>query len=129
MNKWIASLAGLFGKTRADAMLDIAELKRRVDSGHGLVLDVRPAIDFSGADGHIAQALNIPVEELDGRLAELGQDRTRPIAVVCRTDKRSAQAVQLLAARGYSNARAVRGGMTAWRAQRWPLRTTTAAGA
>ncbi|MCB1727515.1 MAG: rhodanese-like domain-containing protein, partial [Gammaproteobacteria bacterium] len=60
-------------------------------------------------------------EELAGRLAELGEDPAVPIAIVCRTDRRSAKAAALLAQQGFVDARVVRGGMTAWLAQGWPV--------
>ena len=52
---------------------------------------------------------------------EVGDDPERPIAIVCRTDRRSAKAAALMARRGFADARVVRGGMTAWLAQGWPV--------
>lgn len=124
MGKFMTALRRLFGIAPTDGMLDIAELKQHVDCGQGLVLDVRPAADFNSAEGHIATAVNIPVEDLQERLSEIGPDYTRPITIVCRTDKRSSRAAALLVACGYSNARVVRGGMSAWQAKRWPVQHT-----
>ena len=79
-----------------------------------LVLDVRTAEDFFGEQGHIVGALNIPVEELQQRMDEIGDYLERPVAVVCRTDKRSAKAARLLAEGGFADVHIVRGGMTKW---------------
>jgi len=38
----------------------------------------------------------------------------RPLAIVCRTDRRSAKAAQLLTRQGFAHAHVVKGGMTAW---------------
>jgi uncharacterized membrane protein YdjX (TVP38/TMEM64 family)/rhodanese-related sulfurtransferase len=103
--------------------LDPAELEDRVarsDEGI-LVLDVRRREEFSGPLGHIAGALNIPVEELDARLAELEPYRARPIAIVCRTDRRSAQAAALLARHGFAQPLVVRGGMSEWNKRGFPV--------
>ena len=45
------------------------ELRRRVDDGDVVVLDVRPRAEYVA--GHIAGAMSIPLEELAARLAEL----------------------------------------------------------
>jgi rhodanese-related sulfurtransferase len=85
-----------------------------------LLLDVRAAADFTGEQGHIAGATNIPLEDLTNRLVELADDLERPIALVCRTDRRSAKAAALLARRGFGEVHVIEGGMTAWLASGWP---------
>jgi rhodanese-related sulfurtransferase len=86
-----------------------------------LLLDVRPASDFTGDWGHIQGARNMPVEELPQRLSELDERKQRPIRLVCRTDRHSAQAARLLAEAGFTDAQVIQGGMTAWRANGWPV--------
>lgn len=125
----VAFLPRLVSRWRQKPMLDIGTLKRRVDTVEGLVLDVRTAADFVGEQGHIAGALNLPLEELAARLGELGEDPEVPIAIVCRTDRRSAKAAALLARQGFVDARVVRGGMTAWLAQGWPVEDCTGSAA
>ena len=111
----------LIGKLRKQPMLEVDELKRRVDAGEDLlVIDVRTAADFVGEQGHLAIARNLPLEELAERLDELGDDPERPIAIVCRTDRRSAKAAALLARQGFADVHMVRGGMTAWLERGWP---------
>lgn len=63
-----------------------------------LLLDVRTPAEFS--DGHVDGALNIAVQELESRLAEL--DPARPVVVYCRSGSRSAAAARLLRDRGFS---------------------------
>jgi rhodanese-related sulfurtransferase len=83
-------------------------------------MDVRSAADCTGEQGHLSFARNLPLEELDERLYELGEDTKRHIAIVCRTDRRSAKAATLLAQRGFADVHVVRGGMTAWLERGWP---------
>jgi len=67
----VAFLPRLIGRLRQKPMLSIPQLKQRLDSGEDvLVLDVRGATDFTGEQGHIAGAINIPLEGLPARLAE-----------------------------------------------------------
>ncbi len=108
-------------KFRAKPMLDVEELKRQLDAGEEvLVLDVRGASEFTGEGGHISCALNLALEELPKRMADLEDYRQSTIRLVCRTDRRSTQAAQLLTAAGFIDAQPVRGGMTAWLAKGWP---------
>ena len=108
-------------KFRAKPMPDVDELKRQLDAGEEvLVLDVRGASEFTGEGGHISGALNLALEDLPKRMAELEDYKQSTIRLVCRTDRRSAQAAQLLTAAGFIDAQPVRGGMTAWLAKGWP---------
>ena len=52
--------------------VDTDELLRRLGDGDTLVLDVRPGSEY--AAGHLPGAVNIPLEELADRLAELPRD-------------------------------------------------------
>jgi len=86
-----------------------------------LLLDVRDTKDYRA--GHILGALNLPLGELEGRLGELEAWVDRTVAVVCRTDKRSTEAVRRLHAAGFQAPLLVRGGMRAWRRAGLPVAT------
>ena len=118
----VALLPRLVRKLRARPMLEVLDLKRELDAGKDvLLLDVRTAAEFTAHSGHIAQARNVPLEELTQRLKEFESRKQRPVRLICRTDRRSAQAAGLLAEAGFSDAQVVRGGMTAWRANGWAV--------
>jgi uncharacterized membrane protein YdjX (TVP38/TMEM64 family)/rhodanese-related sulfurtransferase len=118
----IAFLPRFVRRLRQKPMLEAAGLKRELDADADvLVLDVRPASDFSSEWGHIRGARNLPLAELPKRLAELAARKHRPIRLVCRTDRSSAQAARLLAEAGFTEAQVVRGGMRAWRENGWPV--------
>ena len=117
----VAFLPRIIGNIRRGPTIDIPELKRRIDNNSSLVLDVRTAEDFIGEQGHIKSAVNIAVEELPDRMNELTEYIERPIAIVCRTDKRSAKAALLLTEQGFHDIRVVRGGMTKWREANLPV--------
>jgi len=118
----LAFLPRLIARLRQRPMMPVTGLKAGLDAGGPLlVLDVRTAGDFDGEQGHIRGALNLPLEELPERLADLGDDPERPIVLVCRTDRRSAKAAVLLAERGFAQVQVVQGGMTAWIEHGWPV--------
>ena len=117
-----AFLPRLIGRLRERPMIEVQDLKRRLDAGEDLLLmDVRTAADFVGDQGHLIPAHNLPLEELAARLDELGDDPERTIAIICRTDRRSAKAAALLVRRGFADVHVVRGGMTAWLENGWPV--------
>jgi len=81
-----------------------------------LLIDVRTREEFAG--GHIAGAVNIPVEEIGSRLSEIPADET--VVLYCRSGNRSAQASQILNQNGYSTVYDL-GGVIAWTAAGLPL--------
>lgn len=83
--------------------------KRLVVDGATLV-DVRTPAEYSR--GHVAGAINIPVQHLSRRLAQLGDKKT-PIVVYCRSGSRSSYARSLLLKNGFSTVHDM-GRMTAW---------------
>lgn len=89
------------------------ELVSRMQEGDVTLLDVRPQEEF--ALGHLPGAINIPVGELDRRLAELPQGQE--IVAYCRGPYcvLSAEALALLRAKGLQ-ARRLEDGFPGWKA-------------
>ena len=111
----VAFLPRLIGNLRRGPMINTEDFRQRLNTDKDLlVLDVRTPEDFIGEQGHIVGAVNIPVEELQQRMAELGEYLEQTVAIVCRTDKRSAKAALLLTEEGFADVHVVRGGMTRW---------------
>ena len=111
----VAFLPRLIGRIRRGPMLGVVQLKEKLDQQQDvLVLDVRTAEDYVGEQGHIVNSKNIPLEALAKHLDEITDYVERPIAIVCRTDRRSAKAVQILRRRGFTDVHVVKGGMTDW---------------
>jgi rhodanese-related sulfurtransferase len=69
---------------------------------HGaFVVDVRSSHEFNS--GHLSQASNIPLDDLQTLLPERIKDKNRIILVHCRTGLRSRKAKELLVHIGYKN--------------------------
>lgn len=106
--------------TATDAPLAPARLVERQQAGQApLLLDVRRPDEYR--DGHIAGALNIPVEQLASRAGVLGAPRDREIVVYCVSGKRAARAQETLQSLGYQHVRLLEGSVNAWRQQQLPL--------
>lgn len=81
------------------------------------VLDVREPEEWSA--GHIEGSTHIPLAQLPGRLAELGDG---PVVTVCRSGGRAAKAAELLTGQG-RQASVLDGGVTRWAEDGQPLVT------
>jgi ArsR family transcriptional regulator len=99
------------------------ELLERSRAGAVTVLDVRPPDEF--ALGHLPGAVNIPLRELDARLAEF--DPALEIVAYCRGPYcvLSYEAVAALRARGFK-VRRLENGLPEWRAAGLPVVTGNA---
>ena len=97
-----------------------AELLEKSRAGVVTVLDVRPRDEF--ALGHLPGAVNIPLRELEARLAEL--DGAQEIVAYCRGPYcvLSYEAVAALRARGFK-VRRLEDGLPEWRAAGLPIVT------
>ena len=110
----VAFLPRLIAALRRGPTLQVSQLKERLDKNDLLVLDVRGSDEFDGELGHIQGARNIPLDELPDRVDDLLDWQERPVAIVCRTDKRSAKAARILARNGFGDVHVVRDGMEGW---------------
>jgi rhodanese-related sulfurtransferase len=87
-----------------------SEDARQLVADGALLLDVRTEGEY--ADGGIEGSVNIPIQELPGRMDELG-DKGRPIVVYCQSGGRSAMAKRLLEGNGFETVHDL-GPMRAW---------------
>jgi len=111
-------LAGYFRARDAMEPVSRGELMARLKDDLVIVLDVRPEDEFRL--GHLPRALNIPLSELDHRLAELPSGAE--VAAYCRGPYcvLSFEAVALLRARGYV-VRRLEAGFPEWKAAGLPV--------
>ena len=111
----VGFLPGLIGRLRRGPMIDVETVKQKIDVGDELLLlDVRTAEDYVGEQGHVNGSVLIPVEELEKRLSEIEAFQEKTVMTICRTDRRSAKAAQILAKHGFADVHVVRNGMTGW---------------
>ena len=94
------------------------------DINSTLIVDVRTPEEF--AEGAYPGSVNIPLDDLMERLAELGSNAGREIVVYCASGARSAYAQRMLMQVGYTNVKNG-GGLAAMMAQRNTKPATTSA--
>jgi len=86
---------------------------------NALVLDVRDAAEYE--KGHMLNARNIPLGELEARSAELQKHKAKPVIVVCDTGNRSGRAAAALRKQGFEQVFTLGGGIGAWQQAGLPL--------
>jgi rhodanese-related sulfurtransferase len=98
--------------------LSRGDVARLVRGGSALLLDVRPRPEFEA--GHLRGAVNIPIEELSGRVGELPRDRQ--IITYCRGEYClfADEAAQLLRSYGLDVVR-LEGGWPEWQSEGRPV--------
>ncbi|HHX59531.1 MAG TPA: FAD-dependent oxidoreductase [Epulopiscium sp.] len=72
---------------------------RELVENNAFIVDVREAYEFE--NGHLINAVNIPLSEIRGRIDEIPKDR--PVYLHCRSSQRSYNAVLALQGVGYEN--------------------------
>lgn len=114
--------------------ITVTELARIMNEDSNVqIVDVRSPDEYAG--GHAPRSINIPLDELEARIDDLGER----VALLCNSGNRASMACELLAAQ-HSNVLLVEGGLEAWvksdlpvtsptRATRWSLERQVRLGA
>jgi rhodanese-related sulfurtransferase len=107
----IVGLVLLVGYTLSKSGGDVKgpDARKMVAEG-ALLLDVRTTGEFAG--GALPGAINIPVQDLEARMKEVGA-KDRPIVVYCRSGQRSGRAARMLKAAGYQTVQNL-GSISSW---------------
>ena len=118
----VSFLPSLVSKLRAKPMISVDDVKQKLDACEDvLLLDVRTAQDYIGEQSHVKGSVLIPVEELASRINEIENFQEKTVMTICRTDRRSAKAAQILAKHGFADVHVVKLGMTAWNEKQYPV--------
>ena len=92
--------------------IGVEELDARIREGHAArVVDVRRPAEWQA--GHIASAVNVPLNTLESHAADLPKDE--PVAVLCAGGFRSSIGTSILERQGFTKITNVVGGMAAWK--------------
>ncbi|WP_250277901.1 rhodanese-like domain-containing protein [[Clostridium] colinum] len=82
-------------------VINQVEAKKIMDKGNCKILDVRTKEEFD--EGHIENAILLPLDEIEEKVEETFKDKNETILVYCRSGVRSKQASKIMAEKGYSN--------------------------
>lgn len=93
-------------------LMKVDDLKTAIKNNHVLLVDVREPSEY--ANGHIPNAINIPLRSLTQNLDKIPQDR--PVVLYCTSGYRTAMGVTALQMLGYSNVRGFPPSIQGWKA-------------
>ena len=103
-------------ETQSEAVskdISIDESKKLINDGEvTLILDVRNEDEF--AEGHLKNAIQIPVKELKENLNDIEKFKDELVLVYCRSGKRSAEAMDILKENGFKNLVHMKDGISKW---------------
>lgn len=83
---------------------------------HSLV-DVRSQMEFQ--QGHVPGAINIPLQDLQGRTQEISNEK--PVVVICASGNRSMSGSDIFTREGFSEVYNLQGGTMIWMMNGLPL--------
>ena len=103
------------------AKVSTTDAVQLINRERAVLIDVSEPAEY--AAGHAAGAKSVPLGQLEASTA-LPKNKALPLVVVCPTGSRAGRAVATLKKLGFENARALAGGLEAWRAANLPVEKT-----
>ena len=95
---------------------DMVQLMNREKA---IVIDVCEPDEF--ARGHVIGAKNLPLGQLEEKLAQLVKNKSSQVVMVCQVGARSARAAATARKLGFENVQSLSGGLKAWQAASMPV--------
>ncbi len=100
----------------------VSELKQKISQGERLqLIDVRSSGEFSA--GHIPQAVNMPMEQVEARLDDL--QKAAPVVLICQSGNRASMTCEFLLPYR-DDVMVLEGGTSAWIEEGLPVIGSTA---
>lgn len=104
------------GALSADGAVQLINREKAV------VIDICEPAEF--AAGHVVGAKNIPMGQLEGKLATTVKNKALPLILVCQSGARSSRALGIAKKLGFENVQSLSGGLGAWRSANLPVEKT-----
>ena len=111
-----ALIVPVLGKGAGLSPQDMVQLMNREKA---VVIDVCEPGEF--AQGHVIGAKNVPLGDLEAKLAQVVKNKATPVVMVCQVGARSARAAATAQKLGYENVQSLAGGLKAWQAASMPV--------
>ena len=116
-----------FGKSASGgARVSTSDAVQLINRERAVLIDVSEPAEY--AAGHAAGSRSVPLANLQSAgnnvPGELPKNKALPLVVVCSNGNRSMRAVSALKGLGFENAKALAGGLVAWREANLPIEKT-----
>ncbi len=126
LNHWmlVTAFSVLLGLLVANTITTVGgiapqEAVSLINRAGAVVVDIRGAEDF--AAGHIIDAIHFPLADLPSGGDKLKKLAGKPIIVCCTSGNLAGQAARELKVQGLAPVHALKGGISAWRAENLPI--------
>ena len=94
------------------ARVSASDAVQLINKHDAVIVDIREANEF--AAGHILNARNIPLKDIESRVKELAKFKEKPVIVTCDSGNRSRGGVAALKKLGFAQVYNLTGGLGAW---------------
>ncbi len=111
---------GILRRLKGYKEIDVSQAVLMLNHHDAVIVDVRD--DNEVAQGHIIDAIHIPLGKLAERIGELEQYKDREVIVNCRSGHRSASGCGRLRKEGFEKVYNLKGGIMAWQSANLPLK-------
>lgn len=111
----------LMRQVRGVKELSPAQAVPWINDPGAVIVDISPVADFNR--GHIVNAKNVQPSRLASPDAELQKLKDTKVLVVCKSGQTAAASAQSLRKLGVSEVAVLKGGMTQWRSEQFPVTT------
>lgn len=112
----LALLLPALNKGQGLSPQDMVQLMNREKA---IVIDVCEPDEF--ARGHVIGAKNLPLGQLEEKLAQVVKSKSAQVVMVCQVGARSARAAATARKLGFENVQSLAGGLKAWQAASMPV--------
>ena len=114
-----SGVALLFPALNKGSGLSPQDMVQLMNREKAIVIDVCEPDEF--AKGHVIGAKNLPLGQLEDKLAQLVKSKTSQVVMVCQVGARSARAAATARKLGFENVQSLAGGLKAWQAASMPV--------
>lgn len=90
-----------------------------INRERAVMIDVRDAAEY--AAGHATGARNVPLDQLEQKLAGTVKNKSVPVLLMCATGARAQRALATAKKLGYEQAQVVGGGLKSWKEANLPI--------
>jgi rhodanese-related sulfurtransferase len=99
--------------------LQATDAVQTINRDKAVVVDVCEPAEY--AQGHVRNATNVPLGQLESDLAKVVKDKAQPVIFVCAAGARSLRATSVAKKLGYEQVYSLQGGLKAWKEANLPV--------
>ena len=114
-----SGVALLFPALNKGTGLSPQDMVQLMNREKAIVIDVCEPDEY--ARGHVIGAKNLPLGQLEDKLAQVVKSKSPPVVMVCQVGARSPRAAATARKLGFENVQSLAGGLKAWQAASMPV--------